>query len=51
MAQFRTRSAVRCYLDAYGEFSTHDFVAEVGDLSEPFDATYRHALFVARTPG
>jgi SAM-dependent methyltransferase len=51
MARFRTRSAARGYLDAYGEFSTSDFVAQVGKLSEPFDATYRHALFVARTPG
>ena len=47
-AHFATAEAVRGFLGAYGEFSETDLAAAAGHVPEPFTATYRHTVFVAR---
>jgi SAM-dependent methyltransferase len=46
-ARFATAEAIRRLLQAYGEFEPVDMAAALGDVPEPFLATYRHSVFVA----
>jgi SAM-dependent methyltransferase len=50
-ARFATFDAVRSFLAAYGELSEVDLVSRLGEVRTPFNATYRHALFVAHQRG
>lgn len=47
IARFPSRKSIRDGLAAYGEFSATDLAAQLGDVATPFDATYRHSLFLA----
>jgi hypothetical protein len=50
-ARFPTVSSILGLLDNYGEFSWFadvDLEARLDGVSTPFDATYRHSIFVAR---
>lgn len=46
-ARFASMSSIREFLAAYGEFSAIDLSAQVGDAQVPFDASYRHSVFLA----
>jgi SAM-dependent methyltransferase len=53
-ARFRDLDAILSYFDSYGEFSTFsdvDLDACLQGVEVPFDATYRHCVFVARDHG
>ena len=46
-AVFRTLEAIRLHFESQGEFAEYDYVKRLPAVSVPFEATYRHALFVA----
>lgn len=46
-ARFPSRSSILGFLAAYGEFSDVDLSAQLGDVQAPFNASYRHSVFVA----
>ncbi|MEX1254644.1 MAG: class I SAM-dependent methyltransferase [Dehalococcoidia bacterium] len=46
-ARFPSAAAIRGLLEAYGDFADVDLSVGLGDVQTPFDATYRHAIFVA----
>jgi SAM-dependent methyltransferase len=47
IARFPSRDAIVGYLESYGEFADGDLGARLGDVSTPFEASYRHSIFVA----
>lgn len=55
-ARFRSRGDLRMFLGAragsplYGEFAEADLASRLGAVTEPFDTTYRHALFIGHKP-
>lgn len=46
-ARFPSRSSILGFLAAYGEFSDVDLGTQLGDVHTPFNASYRHSVFVA----
>lgn len=46
-ARFPGRSSILRFLAAYGELSDVDLAAQLGDVQAPFNASYRHCVFVA----
>ena len=46
-ARFADRTSILGFLAAYGEFSRVDLAAQLGDVVTPFNATYRHSVFLA----
>jgi len=49
-ARFPTRDAIVPFLASWGEFSELDLGSQLGEVPVPFDATYRHSVFVAHKP-
>jgi len=49
-ARFPSRRSILEFLAAYGDFSDVDLGAQLGDVRGPFDASYRHSVFVASKP-
>ena len=47
-ARFPSAAAIRGLLHAYGGFTDVDLSAGLGDVQTPFDATYRHSVFLAQ---
>lgn len=49
IARYASRDAILEHLAAWGEFAESDYGARIGDVPTPFDATYRHCVFVAQS--